>query len=149
MDVLKLLDMLEDVIEESSSIPFAQKAMVDKEEVLEIIREMRVQIPDELKQAKWIKEERQRILAEAQNDADTIIEEAHKHINSLVDDNEIARIAKERGEDIIQQAQESAKEMRLGARDYADEVLEGVEGSLRELLETLQKNRSELKGMDE
>lgn len=149
MEVLRLLDMLEDLIEESSSIPFAQKAMVDREEVLELVKEIRLQIPDEVKQAKWIKEERQRILAEAQEDAENIIEEANKHISSLVDENEVAKMAKQRGEEIIQQAQESAKEMRLGARDYADDLLEGVEEDLVELLRTLQKNRRELKGMDE
>ena len=62
MNVLKLIEELEDIIENCSSIPFVQKVLVSKGEVLEIIKEIRIHLPDEIKQAQWIKEERQRIL---------------------------------------------------------------------------------------
>lgn len=147
MDILSLLEELEDIIENGSSIPFAQKVLVDKNEMLEIIKDVRIQLPDEVKQAQWIKEERQRILAEAQQEADTILEEANNHISSMVDQSEITRKANEQAQDIITQAQTSAKEMRLGARDYADSLLESTQENLMDIINTVKENRDELKGM--
>lgn len=144
MDVLKLLDEIEDIIEGSSTIPFAGKALVDKGDVLDIIKEIRIKLPDEIKQAEWIKEERQRILAEAQNEADTMVEEVKIHIEEMVEQHEITKQAYERAEEITSKAQSNAKEMRIGAKEYADGLLKEVEMNLRGVVETLQKNRQEL-----
>jgi len=86
MDVLKLLDLVEDIIEEGSSIPFSSKVCIDKDEILDITNEIRLKLPDEIKQAEWIKEERQRILAEAQSEADTITEEARLRIEEMIEE---------------------------------------------------------------
>ncbi len=147
MNVLKLIEELEDIIENCSSIPFVQKVLVSKGEVLEIIKEIRIHLPDEIKQAQWIKEERQRILAEAQQEADAISEEANKHILSMIDQNEITKLANEQAQKIITQAQNSAKEMRLGAKDYVDSLLESIELDLTDLINTVRENRDELRGM--
>lgn len=147
MEVLKLLEELEDIIENCSFIPFVQKVLVGKNEILEIIKEIRIQLPDEIKQAQWIKEERQRILAEAQQEADTISEEANKHILSMIDQSEITKLANSQAEEIITQAQNNAKEMRLGAKDYVDSLLESVELDLTDLIGAIKENRDELKGM--
>ncbi|KAB3533124.1 ATPase [Alkaliphilus serpentinus] len=147
MNVLKLLEELEDIVESGSSIPFANKVLIDRNDVLEIIKEIRIQLPDEIKQAQWIKEERQRILIEAQQEADVILEEANKHIREMVDKDEITKLSTKQAEEIIAQAQTNAKEMRIGAREYADELLATTEGKLMELIEIIKENRSELKGM--
>lgn len=147
MNVLKLLEELEDIVESGSSIPFANKVLIDKNDVLEIIKEIRIQLPDEIKQAQWIKEERQRILIEAQQEADMTLEEANKHIREMVDQDEITKLSMKQAEEIIAQAQINAKEMRIGAREYADELLATTEGKLLEIINTIQENRNELKGM--
>lgn len=147
MKVLELLEDLEDIVESGSSIPFAHKVLVDRNDILELIKEIRLQLPDEVKQAQWIKEERQRILVEAQKEADVILEEAHKHIKEMVDEDEITKQAHKQAEEIIAQAQNNAKELRLGAREYADELLESAENALIQLVETVKENRNELKGM--
>lgn len=147
MNVLRLLEELEDIIESGSSIPFAHKVLIDRTDALELIKEIRIQLPDEVKQAQWIKEERQRILVEAQQEADTIKEEANKHIKVMIQQDEITKKARKQAEDIIAQAQVNAKEMRLGARDYVDGLLASTEQKLIKLVETLQENRNEIKGM--
>lgn len=147
MSVLKFLEELEDIVENGSSIPFAQKVLVDKKEILEIIKDIRLHLPDEVKQAQWIKEERQRILVEAQQEAETILEEANTHILAMIDQNEITRLAKNQAEEIIAQAQSGAKEMRLGAKEYVDTLLESTEKKLFELVNTIKENRDELRGM--
>jgi len=148
MKVLQLIDDLEDVFENSSSIPFAGKALIDKGEVLELLKEIRIQLPDEIKQAQWIKEERQRILIESQREADTILHDAKKHIEEMIEKDEITKKAHKRAEDIISQAQVNAKDIRIGARQYADELLSGVEKNLEALTKTVRHNRKELKGMN-
>ena len=65
MEIFTLLETLEEALENSKTIPFSGKSVVDKEEFLDIIKEIRIKLPDELKQAKWVKEERGRILEEA------------------------------------------------------------------------------------
>ena len=115
MKVLKLLEEIEEIVENGSSIPFANKVLVDKEDILEIIKEIRLILPDEIKQAQWIKEERQRILIEAQQEGEAIIEDANKQISAMIEKDEITKQHK-KIEEIITQAQINAKEMRLGAR---------------------------------
>ena len=83
MEIFELLESLEDIIERSRNLPFSAKGVVDKEEILDLIKEIRLKLPDELKQAKWVKEERQRILVEAQKEADGIVKEAENRIISI------------------------------------------------------------------
>ncbi|MDF2545728.1 MAG: ATPase [Anaerosolibacter sp.] len=147
MNVLRLLDELEDIVENSSTIPFAGKALVDRGEILDIIKEIRIQLPDEVKQAQWIKEERQRILVDAQQEAESIMKDARTHIEEMVEKDEITRLAQKRAEEIIEQGQAHAKEIRIGARQYADDLLAGIEERLDQLGNTVKQNRKELKGM--
>lgn len=146
MDVLRLIDEIEDIIDNASSIPFSNKVMVDADELFEILREIRIKLPDEIKQASWIKEERQRILAEAQKDADTMLNEAELRLKELIDQNEITKKAKEMAEEIITKAQNNAKEIRLGALEYADNILLEAQQNLKNIIELLNENRQELRG---
>lgn len=146
MDVLKLIDEIEDILETSSSLPFSNKVMVDADEIYEILREIRIKLPDEIKQAAWIKEERQRILAEAQKDADIILNEAEEKLKELVDENEITKKAKEMAEEIVTKAQNNAKEIRLGALEYADNILLETQQKLKNVIDLLNENRQELRG---
>jgi len=152
MEIFTLLETLEDILERSKSVPFTEKAIVDKEEVLEIIKDVRLKLPDELKQAKWIKEERTRILDEAQKEANDIVREAENRIISMIDEHEITRKAYEQKAEIIETANEMSREITKGTKDYADEILANLEGaihninnSIAEALKTIQQNRNELK----
>ena len=95
MEIFELLESLEDIIESSKTVPFTSKGIVDKLEILNLIKEIRLKLPDELKQAKWVKEERQRILVEAQKEADGIVKEAENRIISMIDEHEITKKAYE------------------------------------------------------
>lgn len=146
MDVLKLIDEVEDIIEAGTSVPFSGKVMVDKVELLEIIKDIRIRLPDEIKQASWIKEERQRILAEAQKDADTMVEQGQHKLEELIEQEEVTRRAVERAEQIVNKAQTHAKEIRLGSVDYADNLLLEQQEKLKELIQLINENRKELRG---
>ncbi len=145
MEVFTLLETLEDILEKSRSVPFSNKCVIDKEEVLELIKEVRLKLPEELKQAKWIKEERQRILVEAQNEANDIIKEAENRIISMIDEHEITRKAYEKKVEIIETANEMSREIKSGTEEYADGVLAGIEVALEDALKVIKNNRKELK----
>lgn len=145
MEILSILETLEDLVEKSVSVPFSGRCLMDKEEILEIVKEIRLKLPDDIKQAKWVKEERQRILMEAQKEANTIIKDAESKIASLVDEHEITKKAYDQANEIISNAQKNAREIRLGTRDYADSVLNKVEEILKDTLDVIKMNREELK----
>lgn len=145
MEIFTLLETIEEMLETSKSIPFSTKGIVDKEEMLEIIKEIRLKLPEELKQAKWVKEERQRILVEAQKEADDIVKEAENRIISMIDEHEITRKAYEQKNEIIQTANEMAREISNGTKEHADAILEKIETVLIDTLKTIQNNRKELK----
>ena len=152
MEIFTLLDTLEDILDKSKHIPFTEKGVVDKEEMLEIIQEIRLKLPDELKQAKWIKEERGRILQEAEKEADDIVREAENRIIAMIDEHEITRKAYDQKAEIIETANEMSREITKGTKDYADGILENLEvainninASIAEALRTIEQNRNELK----
>ena len=145
MEIFTLLDELEEYLEGAKTVPFTNKCIVDKEEILDIIKEIRLKLPDELKQAKWIKEERNRILVEAQKEAEGIVKEAENRIISMIDEHEITRKAYEQKAEIIETANEMSREISKGTKDYADSILLNIETALQNALETIQNNRRELK----
>lgn len=138
--VLELLDLLEDNIENSSNVPFTNKAMIDRDEIFEIITDIRLKLPNEIKQSRWVMEERNKILIEAQREADVMIKDTEGRLNRLVDEHEITKKAHQRAEEILENAKQTAREMRLGAREYADEILASVEKKLKDTVEIVHKD---------
>ena len=145
MEIFTLLEALEDIAERSVSIPFTRKGVVEKEEILDIIKEIRLKLPDELKQAKWVKEERQRILQEAGKEADEIVKAAENRIISMIDEHEITKKAYDQKAQIIESAEIRSKEIADGTMNYVDGILSDLEGTLKGLLETIMNNRKEIK----
>ena len=159
MEIFTLLETLEEILEKSKTLPLVNKSIVEKEEILEIIKEIRLKLPDELKQAKWIKEERQRIIQEAQKEADDIVKEAENRIISMIDEHEITKKAYEQKTQIIENANEMSREMSRSTKEYADGILSEIEKTitgleenmdninltLKNAIELIQNNRNELK----
>ncbi len=144
MEIFTLLENLEDLLESGSKVPFSSKVMVDMEEVREILEDIRLKLPDEIKQAKWVKEERQRIISDAEQEAENLLKDAQNKIITMVDEHVITKQALEQKEEIIENANKVSKEISIGTRDYADAMLEKVEDVLKETLEVIKSNRKEL-----
>lgn len=145
MEIFTLLENLEELVENSSKVPFSSKVMVDKEELGDILEEIRLKLPDELKQAKRIKDERLNILNDAQKEADELLKEAENKIIQMVDEHVITKQAIMQKEEIVENANKISKEISCGTRDYADAILEKVEDVLRETMQVVHNNRKELK----
>ena len=146
MEIFTLLETLEDILEKSKNVPFTDKSIVSKNEILDIIKEIRLKLPDELKQAKWIKEERERIIKEAEKDADDIVKEAENRIISMIDEHEITKQAKERKNEIITTANDMYREYQNNATAYADGMLKDVEDIMIKLVDSLNSVEINLQG---
>jgi len=145
MDIVELLAELEEIIEKGFEVPIIKKAFLDKERMLDIINDISLAIPDEIREAKAINEDRERILADAQRVADAKIKEAEHKVVSLIDEHEITRKATENADDIIDKAQKEGKEIRLASLKYADDMLARVERDINEINARLVASRNELK----
>ena len=145
MEIFNLLETIEDMLENSKTLPFTNKAVLDKEELLDIIKEIRLKLPEELKQAKVIKEEHDRIIEKANEEAQDIVKEAENRIISMIDEHEITKKAYEQKNKIIENANDMAREISNGTKAYADNILAGVQVTLEDALKVIQNNTKEVK----
>ncbi|MEG2348206.1 MAG: ATPase [Clostridia bacterium] len=144
MEIFTLLEKLEELLDSATKVFFSTKVMVDVDELREIIEDIRLKLPDELKQAKWVKEERQRIMEDAQKDADNLLKEAEGKIITMIDENVITKQALAQKQEIIENANKVSKEISIGTREYAGAILEKVEEVLKETMDVVHNNRKEL-----
>jgi cell division septum initiation protein DivIVA len=148
MDVLVLIDKLDDLVHNAKSVPMTDTVRVDKEEIYDLLDQMRATIPEEIKQARWIVKERQEMLAEAKRESERIIKEAHEKQDDLIAQEEVTRQAERAAEDIVEDARAREREIRLGAEDYADEILNTLEVNLSKFIAAVQRGRERLQGKD-
>ena len=146
MDILALIDRIEEYIDNGRTLPLTTSRMVDADKVYEIIDEIRAQFPDELKQARWIVKERQEMLEEAEKEANRILEEARDRAQALASEQEIVKLAEQQAAEILDNSRAREREIRLGAEDYADEMLANLEVNLGKLLTAVQRGRDRLQG---
>jgi cell division septum initiation protein DivIVA len=149
MDVLVLIDKLDDLVHNARPVPLTDQVRVDREEIYDLLDQMRATIPEEIKQARWIVKERQEMLEEAKREAERIIKEARDQRERLVSQEEIYRQAERAAEEIVEEARDREREIRLGAEDYADEILNTLEVNLQKFLAAVQRGRDRLAGRDE
>jgi cell division septum initiation protein DivIVA len=149
MDVLVLIEKLDDVIHDARGVPLSGDVRVNKEEMYDLLDQMRATIPEEIKQARWIVKERQEMLAEAKREAERIVAEAKDRQAQLVSQEEVVKQAERLAEDIVEEARAREREIRLGAEDYADEILSTLEVNLQKFIGAVQRGRDKLQGRDE
>jgi cell division septum initiation protein DivIVA len=146
MDIMALIDRIEELVDTGRTVPFSSSKLVDPEKVYEIIDEIRAQFPDEVKQARWIVKERQEMLEEAEKEANRILEDAKSRADDIASEQEIVKLAEQQAADILDNARAREREIRLGADDYADEMLANLEVNLGKLLTAVQRGRDRLQG---
>jgi F0F1-type ATP synthase membrane subunit b/b' len=146
MDIMALIDRIEELIDNGRNVPFSNGRIVDADKIYEIIDEVRAQFPDELKQARWIVKERQEMVEEAEKEANRILEEARDRAQALAAEQEIVKLAESQAAEILDNARAREREIRLGAEDYADEMLANLEVNLGKLLTAVQRGRDRLQG---
>ncbi|MDI6689087.1 MAG: ATPase [Actinomycetota bacterium] len=146
MDIMALIDKLEDLIARGKKVPLSSSVVISEQKLYEIIDQVRGTLPEELKQARWIVKERQEMLAEAEKEANRIIDEARQKAQAITSETEIVKLAEQKAAEIIEMARAKEREIRLGAEDYADEMLANLEVNLGKLLTAVQRGRDRLQG---
>jgi cell division septum initiation protein DivIVA len=153
MDILARLQQIEDIAQEAKSVPLSASVLVNRDEILEIVDAARNELPEEIKQARWIVRDREELLTKARRDAEAVIEKAHAERNWMVSETEVARTAREEAERLLDDANERARQMRLEAEDYVDAklaqyevALERVRLDLERSIEQVQRGRERLRG---
>jgi F0F1-type ATP synthase membrane subunit b/b' len=137
VEILYLLDQLEDMVGISKRVPFSHRVMVEEDEFVELVEQLRLAIPSEVRQAQRVVRDREKIIAEAQQEAAHIIEGARSRAEYLVSNEGVFNEAKQRSEEILRLAEERRKR-EMGEIDvYAMEQFNRIEQSLREGLELI------------
>jgi vacuolar-type H+-ATPase subunit H len=142
MDVLLLIDKLDGLVHNAHVVPLTDQLRVDKEEIHEILDEMRATISEEMKQARWIVKEREEMLTETKDEADRIVKEAREWHERLLA--QVTKAAGRTAEDIIENARANERQARLGAEDYADKILHTLEVELSNFVAALERLRHRL-----
>ncbi|OFX07574.1 MAG: ATPase [Anaerolineae bacterium CG03_land_8_20_14_0_80_58_20] len=133
MDILHLIDRLEELFNDSKAVPLTHSVMVDEDKMLDIIDQMRISIPEEVKKAQQIIVQKDRILAQAQEEANRTVEIARQKADDLVHRDMIVQEAQRRAEQIVAQARLDAEATRRDADDYVLAALNHLQDELDKL----------------
>ena len=152
MDILHLVDRLEEVFNAGTAIPLSHKLLVDEDRVLEIIDQMRVSIPEEVKKSQQVLAQRDRILAQAQEEAARTVQLAQEKAEQLLGRDAMIEAAHTKADQILQAARNDAENIRADADDYTLDVLQKLETelvkSLTQARNGIAKLRAERGAMD-
>jgi F0F1-type ATP synthase membrane subunit b/b' len=150
MDLTTRLSQLEEMVRDAKSMPLSSSALLNRDEVLELIEDLKTSLPDEIKQARWVVKDREELLAKARRDAEAMVEQARAEQLRLASHEAVMQRAKEESERIIADADEDARRLRLEAEDYVDAKLAQLEGTLQKILEdTIASNDALSKTIDQ
>ena len=133
MDILQLIDRLEELFNESKNIPLTRNVMVDEDRMLDIIDQMRIAIPEEVKKAQQLLGQRDRVLAQAQEEANRTLEIARQKADQLVTKDNILVEAQRRAEQITAHARAEAENTRGDADEYVIDSLEQLQAELERI----------------
>jgi hypothetical protein len=134
MDILQLIDRLEELFNEARAVPFTHNVVVDEDRMLEVIDQMRIVIPDEVKKAQQVLSQRDRFLAQAQEEADRTIALARDKAEQVAAKDNIVVEAQRRAEQIVTQARGDAEATRRDADDYVVDTLVQLQDTLERIL---------------
>jgi vacuolar-type H+-ATPase subunit H len=130
MDIQHLVDRLEDLIDEGRHMPFSKYTMIDEERALEIIDQMRISIPEEIEKAARIIAQRDRVLAQANEEAARLLQNARQKGEQLLDQETTVQAAQQRAQHILEQARNEASNITAEADQYVMHVLSQLEQML-------------------
>jgi len=149
MDILHLVDRLEEEIKKGRKLPFGDSHLVEESRIWPILDQMRISIPDEVRRAERIIREKDRIVAQAQEEAERIIELARNEAAEITADHKIATAAEERAKSIKRRAEREAESIRAGADEYAFDTLCQMEQELKRVLTIIENGIQTLEAKKE
>lgn len=140
----ELLRRVIDIVAGARSLPLSASVSINRDEVLELLEEAQQRLPDELREARWLRKEREEYLEKMRSDGDEILAHARTRVEQMVQRTEIAKAAEHRARRIIETADANARRMRLETEDYCDHRLSKFESVLEEILKNVISGRARL-----
>lgn len=140
MNIDDLLDLMDETLEDAFTVPLTGKRMVDAEKLRDIIDDIRLNMPTEIRQAKAIVQDRADIVEGARKEAEGVIKKAEERARAIVSEQEIVKQSQQRAAEILQSAQQHSKEMRASVTGYCENILRQTE-------EQLARSASEVKSL--
>lgn len=144
MDIMYLVDRLEALVNSSRRVPLSSRIMVEEEDLLALIGQMRQTIPGEIKQARRVLQDREQIIKGAQTEAEKIVNLARERAEYMINNEGVLTVAKERGEQVLTDAQRDAQTTRGEIDEYAIDVLSHLEQQLEQHLVQVRNRLQEL-----
>lgn len=146
MNIEEILDMLDELLDKSLSLPLSGgRCIVDDQKIRELLDEIRLNLPSEVKQAKAIVSDRGEIMATAKREADAVVRRAEDRARALIAQEAIVKQAQQKASDILQQAQSKSRELRIATAEYSDGLLSQTEESLTKVLTDIRGTRQAMK----
>ena len=143
MDLSARIQQLEELVRDAKSMPLSSSALLNRDEVLELITQMKDSLPDEIKQARWIVKDREELLAKARRDTEAMVEAAREEQLRMASHEAVVQRAQEEAQRIVREAGEDGRRLRLESEDYVDAKLAQLEGALQRILEdVIETNQS-------
>lgn len=140
MNIDDLLDLMDETLEDAFTVPLSGKRMVDADRMRDIIDDVRLNLPTEIRQAKAIVQDRAEIVETARKQADDIVREARERAERITSDTEIVKLSEQKAAEITRVANQGAKEMRNSVTNYCENIL-------RQCEEQMMKNVGEIKSV--
>jgi hypothetical protein len=134
MDILQLIDRLEELFNNSRPIPLTHNVIVDEDKFLDIIDQMRISVPEEVKKAQQVFMQKDRMMAQAQEEANRTLQLAREKADTLVEKDMLVQDAQRRANQIIDQSRAEAENIKTGADEYALDSLMGLQTELDRLI---------------
>lgn len=138
MDILQLVDRLEELFNNSKPIPLTHSVVVDENSFMDIIDQMRISIPDDIKKAQQVLAQKDRILAQAQEEANRTVGMAREKSEKMVEKSDIYQSAQAKVDQIADQARKEAAQTQLDADRYVMESLTKLEAELNRIVSQVQ-----------
>ena len=139
MNIHEAIDRLEYLIAHSRQIPLTRTVVIDQEEALACVDDLRLSLPDEIKQARWTLQEQQRLLSEAQAEAARTVTRASERAQTMIGQHELAKRAEKQAEQMLRDTAAKADETRRAADRYAWDVMQSLESQLLRTVATVKK----------
>jgi cell division septum initiation protein DivIVA len=154
VDISARIQQIVELVESAKSMPLSSSVLVNQQEILELLDAALKDLPEEIKQARWVVKDREELLAKARRDAQAIVERAQAEQARMAAGEEVARAAREEADRILTEAREVARQMRLEAEDYVDAklaqyeiVLDKTHSELERSMAQVRRGRDKLRGV--
>ena len=145
-EVERLIQGLINVVDAARPVPLSSSSMINKDEVVSVLNDISLRLPDEIRAARWLLKQREDFLARTQREGDELIDLARARAGQMVQKSEVVKAAEIRARRIVEEAQSEARRLQLETEDYCDQRLASFESILKKTQKTVADGRTKLQG---